>query len=159
MDNKLYLCKKCNEEKPITEFYHSEKRYRSTLCKICHNEDSQNRRREKIEEQGGGERIPNGLNKYHDRIQKEQTFKFLKLLGWKFIDGKWFKEGIKELRDGKVYWINVTPTEKRTKKRVTPELTQEVLRLYELGTSQNEIGRMLNRNPSVIHRIIKNHGE
>ena len=112
------LCKWCNQVKDVTEFYKGSR----SRCKKCHNEldahvDRERRLQKKIEN-GGSERVPMIPNKYADEWQKEQTFWFLKEIGWTFDEEtkKWYKDGIKT-KDG--VFMKIKPYSKNYSKNVS----------------------------------------
>jgi hypothetical protein len=107
------VCKFCEELKPLEEFgvYTRNTKQFKPRCKDCERILESKKYRQKIEDRGGSERVPPKPNRYNCRIQKEQTFEFLTLLGWKFNEDKgiWFKDGIKT-EDG--LFINIKVQEK-----------------------------------------------
>jgi len=118
-------CRTCGEYLSIEYFYYyvSEKTGRYNLsCPDCKECDRENARRKSAEERGnaGSEKVLATPNKYKDADQKEITFTFMKMMGWKFNEEKgiWY-DNIKKTKDGE--FIGVwTPTPKKVR---PPKLT------------------------------------
>ncbi len=102
-------CRTCGTELEITKdnFYYrinSKGKYAfsSPDCRECYLErDRGYREKVKEEQYAGSDIVLLKPNKYVDHIQKEQTFKFLTLMGWKFNEerGIWY-DNIKKTKDG-----------------------------------------------------------
>jgi hypothetical protein len=93
-------------------------------CKRCYLEKDRLDRLYKKENEGcGSNTIYQTPNKYADDIQKNQTFEFLTLLGWKFNEEKgiWY-DGIKKTKDGE--FIGVWEPRHKKKKQYIPKLTE-----------------------------------
>jgi hypothetical protein len=117
------VCSYCKVNKPREEYgFYTKKTKRNTIirsrCKECEKVIEGAKYRKRVENKGGSDKCPPKPNRYTDRYQKEQTFEFLILLGWKFNEEKgiWWKEGLKT-EDG--VFINI-PKDVRTRKR-TPK--------------------------------------
>lgn len=116
-----YTCRICDEYLSEDNYYcyirNGKKRPHRRNCKQCQCEmDRENY--EKIRLKGsGGKRTPRKPNTYDDEIQKEQTFQFLTLMGWKFNEEKgiWYDD-IKKDKDGNM--IGVWEKKKRIYKTV-----------------------------------------
>jgi hypothetical protein len=110
-------------------------------CKDCERINESKKYRQKIEDRGGSERVPPKPNKYNCRIQKEQTFEFLTLLGWKFNQDKgiWFKDGIKT-EDG--LFINIKVPEKKLKPIVYREPQKQGRKPHKSWEHKDEIRRL-----------------
>ena len=102
-------CRTCGSDLEINKenFYYTisaKGRYKfsSPDCRECYAEkDKAYRERIKEQDEYGSDMIISKPNKYVDHIQKEQTFKFLTLMGWKFNEEKgiWYDD-IKKTKDG-----------------------------------------------------------
>lgn len=100
-DNTEYKkCKTCNKWKHVDQYYfhNRELNRRFSSCIPCEVEKNRQLSLKRKEEQGGSLTVPKSPNKYFDRFQKENTFQFMQLMGWKFNEEKgiWWKEGIKD---------------------------------------------------------------
>jgi len=92
------VTKKCAECKRVlaVAFY-----YKSSLgtcfknCKTCHVKLTQEKVISNKIARGGSDRVPPNPNVFADSEQKSQTHQFLKLLGWSYTDGVWWKKGFK----------------------------------------------------------------
>lgn len=117
-------CVLCLEYKNLKEFYFAKtvQAYQSK-CKKCHNQVAHQKQAQAYEYKkincGGSERVPPKAGVFADEYQKEQTFWVMKLMGWTYNEehNKWFKDGIKELQDGKVKWFNIPEKIVKPKKR------------------------------------------
>ncbi len=129
------FCVGCNTWKLKTEYFVAKNKTRNTFtifkrCKWCHNSTNRDKAKlyweERRKNYGGSENVSAKPNTYADEYQKEQTFWLMKLLGWSYNEeqGIWTKKGIKELKEGKIYWPNVKETKKVVKfnpqKKVLP---------------------------------------
>jgi hypothetical protein len=98
--------KKCNEclhWKTLDQFYKM-RDGKSPKCSVCMTKLASEKRKKKVEEEGGLKRVSETPNVYYGDIQKEQTFQFLELMGYIYNEqyGIWEKPGYKEIIDGKV---------------------------------------------------------
>ena len=84
-------CLDCNKVKYKDSFYKSKNNVLYKCCKLCYSNKFSNT----IKENGGSIRVPNRPDTYTDIYQKQQTFEFLKLCGWEYTNGIWWKKGIK----------------------------------------------------------------
>lgn len=106
---KFKECRTCGEllEVSTENFYLTQAangtlRFASPDCRPCFlKKDRLDRLRKKEETHYGSNAIYSKPNTYVDDIQKDQTFQFLTLLGWKFNEEKgiWY-DGIKKTEDG-----------------------------------------------------------
>lgn len=109
-------CTHCKKDIPITSFYEGHLKYPGSPCSSCIRKQNEQKRYEKIMENGGSERVSQKPNTYVDEFQKAQTFMVLERLGWIYNDnGVWSKEGVKTADN---VWLNI-PTEKKTVRRPT----------------------------------------
>lgn len=126
-------CVTCYEVKPPTEFYPSQQ---TRVCKVCQRQTNRERYHDKLADNGGNNRIPTNPNIYADKIQKQNTFELLQLLGYLFNEelGIWTKEGWKELVDGQLHFpkMNLKGYKKRNDNR-TPE--HLILQIKELSST------------------------
>ena len=90
------VCIVCEIEHPIEYFYFYKpgKPSRSKLCKKCENKRDRMYDPKAPENCGGSESVIKQPNRYRDQWQKEQTFQFLQLMGWKFNEEKgiWYDD-------------------------------------------------------------------
>lgn len=117
-------CRTCKDTLPIDAFYfyisesNGKVRLATPDCRECDKRKSRHKRREDISETGS-EKVYVNPNVYKDAKQKEQTFQFLRLLGWKFNEEKgiWYDD-IKKTKDG--MFIGVwSPSVKKISERLT----------------------------------------
>lgn len=112
------ICNVCNVLKPLEDFYSNltrGKRYYQNRCRICTNKVHHERSIEyKLKMQRGSERVCTHPNQYPDDMQRKQVFGVMDRLGYLFNEemGIWLKEGIKELRDGQIFFPKVRPKRK-----------------------------------------------
>jgi len=167
------VCMTCNEVKHFDEFgkytkYPDKPRSRCRACdKIIENQ----RYREKIDMKGGNDRCPPKPNRYADDWQREQTFEFLQLLGWKFNQNKgiWYKDGIKT-EDG--VFINIKkPFNEPKPKSIKPilkrgrmlhkawEQKDDIRKLRKEGMKFYELAMMFNASQPTIREIVYTENE
>lgn len=103
-------------------------------CKECYNEKEREARlTRKLENEYGADRVISMPNKYADDIQKQQTFQFLTLMGWKFNEEKgiWYDD-IKKTKDGEFIGVWAKRIRSKTKrKKIQPNEFVE----YQLDVS------------------------
>jgi hypothetical protein len=171
------FCVGCNTWKPKTEYFVAKNKSRNTItlfkrCKWCHNTNNREKAKQYWEDRrknyGGSEHIYTKPNTYVDEYQKEQTFWLMQLLGWTYneIEGIWTKEGIKELRDEKIFWVNVKPKIKPPKKEPKKKLpngyrkdvdVEKIIKLKNLGWSHTMIANELGCSIPTVRDRIKNY--
>jgi len=101
MSDNYKFCEGCDEYKLKDEFYKSHQTgcyFRK--CKKCHNKNNKEAARlywiERKKNHGGSQKILMKPDEYTDEWQKEQVFWLMELLNWKYTDGVWWKEGVKD---------------------------------------------------------------
>jgi hypothetical protein len=116
-------CRTCGEYLSIESFYYyvSEKTGRKNLatpdCRECDKEKT-NRRRSEERGDAGSQKVLRHPNTYKDKDQRDITFTFMKMMGWKFNEdnGVWYDD-IKKTKDGE--FIGVwAPTLKKKKRQL-----------------------------------------
>ena len=138
-------CRTCGDYLEVNKdnFYYTianngKERFNSPDCKMCYTErDREQRRLEKLDEDYIGlNAIKPKPGQWGCPIQKEQTFQFLTLIGWKYNAEKnlWY-DNIKKTSDGK--FIGVWAREKLRRKTITKtgefikiQLTEETFKPF-----------------------------
>ena len=143
-------CGKCGEYLPIEEFYQTKKTKTKSVyifprCIQCCREEEQQKERDRIEEQGGSNRVLLKPNKYVDDIQRQQTFQFLTLLGWKFNEenGVWYDD-IKKTKDGEFIGV-LKKSSNRTICGQEVTFTLETLPDYRFKRNRNSLPQEIQR--------------
>ncbi len=132
-NNDYKFCIGCEEYKLLSEYYQDKKTGKVfKKCKNCHNKAARKAQDAYWEEKRntvGIETVDPRPGVFLCPVQKEQTHWLLNLIGWKLVDNKWVKDGIKEWKDGKIVWNNVPETKKKKRKGPTPkaELDMDVV--------------------------------
>ena len=167
------ICKTCNEIKSLDQYGRYTK-YPDTPkphCKNCERIREGAKYRAKVDKKGGNDRCPPKPNRYADHNQKEQTFEFLLLLGWKFNENKgiWWKEGIKT-EDG--VFINIKKKVKVPKPKPVRGLMKrgrkahpawlrkdDIRKLRKEGMKFHELSKLFNATPPTIREIVYSENE
>jgi hypothetical protein len=110
------LCSDCNEYKPLDQYYLSHAGNPVKKCKTCYKKYHRDKVEHKFKENGGTNHYYMDCDRYTTQEQKDQVFMVMEVLGWTYTDGVWLKKGIKELIDGNIVWLNITPTVKKERK-------------------------------------------
>jgi len=75
----MKICRICEKEKFEDQYYSSNE----TACKRCLLDRDRVKRKNKVIEKGGSDRVPQKPNTWADETQMEQTHQFLEILGYK----------------------------------------------------------------------------
>ncbi len=163
-------CEMCNtwKIKSVDFYLHQNGHTVYKNCKECHRKKEAIGREKRLAERGGSDRIPVQPNQYSDIYQKEQTFQFMQLLGWKFNEenGKWWKPNLKTenglfnfeeelLLKKKVFIVGKTAKNGRKySTKITLEIFEKMKEMKDNGIPQIKIAKELNLNPSTISKWI-----
>lgn len=140
------FCPSCEEYKLKSNYYASKqtgKLFRR--CKDCHNTAAKKAQSVYWDEKKstiGIESIDPRPGVFLCPVQKEQTHWLLNLIGWKQVNDKWVKDGIKEWNDGKIVWPNVPEQPKKTRKGPKPQAVLDmdlINKMREQGMTFNQI--------------------
>jgi hypothetical protein len=95
------ICGICKIWKPYSLFYRNKKKLQYRCIQCTKDYEKVRRTKERIDNQGGNDIKPQP-NQYANEVQKNEVFKIMLSLGWKFNEDnqKWWKKGIKD-SDGK----------------------------------------------------------
>ena len=154
-------CTKCHEWKYFDDyhFHQKTKGIRFAECKTCQKEKDKLQHEEYLENNGGHDRILMKPNQYMDDIQKDQTFQFMKILGYTFDEesGIWFKEGVKTIEDGRIVFHLVKSSRKNRGKgkKISPMLRDKVISYRQKGYSMGRISLITGVSDSSICKILK----
>ena len=88
-------CAECKQVLAVAYYYKSSLGTCFKNCKTCHVRLTQEKVISNKIARGGSDRVPPNPNVFADSEQKSQTHQFLKLLGWSYTDGVWWKKGFK----------------------------------------------------------------
>lgn len=163
-DTKLY-CYDCEEWLPKEDFYPRLK----VRCKKCERSLDSRERAEKRAENGGSAKVPSKPNTYVDIYQKEQTFNFMKAMGYTFNEenGIWYKLPWKD-KDGNFPLLDDYARSKpkpktrgkhtkRKKSEISQEVRDQVIMLHKEGYSAVEVSKLTNQPHGTIWRWIENY--
>lgn len=161
--SKMRVCKQCGKEKPATtEYFHKDKKWLMTRCKVCRNNDYfdnkefiSKRSKERYRRLNPKEEIPNGYKRCNTCNQlKLSTTEF-------FSRSSKMKDRLngrcKECRKEKEYSNKINEI-KRKRKEYYGENKAVVLernRVYQLKWNQSDHGRKLNRGYVEKRRTLK----
>ena len=157
------VCTRCNELKHIDEFYYHSKTtgVKFADCITCHKIKEKSNWEERLEKNGGHDRILSKGNQYMDEIQKEQTFMVMGILGYTFHEehGVFLKEGVKTIEDGKIKFHLVSSSRKNRGKgkKISQSLKDRILLYRQKGYSMGRISLITGVSDSSICKIIKEH--
>lgn len=164
INNELY-CYDCEEWLDKSLFYPNLK----VRCKKCECAKDSQERAEKRAENGGSAKVRNNPNVYVDIHQKEQTFDFMKAVGYTFNEEKgiWYKLPWKD-QDGNFPLLDTygrpsrkiikrRPHTKRKRSDISQEEKDEVIRLHTEGYSQKQIALITNQPNGTIWRWVEKH--
>jgi hypothetical protein len=113
--NNSKICSHCGERKATTYFYNSR-----SQCKTCvlifERERRLGQNNERLEENGGSERVPQTVGVFADIYQKRQTEQLLKILGWEYsTENKlWYKA---PYNDANGVWYDIKTGKPLVKKK------------------------------------------
>jgi hypothetical protein len=145
------ICKKCNEIKPITEFYISKSKYRAGYCKVCISLYDKEKYEKYKEDNCGGVRILKYPNCFTNDTQKECTFQLMESMGFKFNEEKqiWWKPGFRT-EDG--IFIFIKPRLKRKRQYLTKQMLREIYELFEKNVAVSKIALKYNTHENTIYK-------
>ena len=162
MDEKV--CRKCGELKPITEYYNNKSR--SSICKLCIKiEDKKKYWEEKIENDGGF-LVRQEPNVYTNDIQRQATFRTMKLFGWTFNEENniWYKlpfknpDGTFNLKNNKIKEDFVFVEKFKTKRKIDENKRLRINKVVELTNekyTQEQICGILKITKPTIRAYLK----
>ncbi len=158
------LCNLCEEYVHNDNWYWSKRsKTRSTLtrsayCKKCTGEKYGRDYKQKLRERGGSEYVHAKAGVFADDIQKELVFEVMISFGYIYNEeiGVWFKEGVKELIDGKIVFPKVKP-HKKTRESLTPEQIEKIHQYHNEGIGFMKIAKLIDRHPSTVYKRLQNY--
>jgi hypothetical protein len=143
-------CIQCGEYLPIEKYYRTQKRkddstYHFPKCISCMRDNDRKKELERIEEQGGSNRVLLKPNRYVDELQRQQTFEFLTAIGWKYNEenGIWYDD-IKKTKDGEFIGV-LKKTNNRTIDGKIVKFTEETLPIYQFKINKNSLSAHIQR--------------
>lgn len=158
-------CNDCEQWLPKTDFYPRLK----IRCRVCECKKDSIERAEKRAEAGGSAKVPNKPNTYVDIHQKQQTFDFMKAIGYTFNEenGIWYKLPWKD-QDGNFPLIEEygRPSRKiirrkahtkRKRSEISQEEKDEVIKLFMEGYSNKQIAKLTGQANGTIWRWVEKH--
>ena len=157
-------CLICNEIKPIIEFYNSAYKNPINKCKTCYKKYHRDKIAQQMEDKGGSDTYSSEPDKYTSKIQKEQTFMFMRVCGWTYTDGVWWKKGIKtkdkvwecfEEKEKVVRKIQVNRGRK-IKKGVW-NCKEDIIKRIEAGERYSDVADIYGCSHTTLRTIISNY--
>lgn len=120
------FCGVCGVWKPFSLFYRNKKKLQYRCIQCTKDYEKVRRTNERIINQGGNKIKPQP-NHYANETQKNEVFKIMLSLGWKFNEDnqKWWKKGIKD-SDGNFPAIKKYLSSKGIKYKKTKELVDKM---------------------------------
>lgn len=134
-------------------------------CRECECIRDSIERAEKRAENGGSAKVRNNPNTYVDIYQKQQTFDFMKAVGYTFNEEKgiWYKLPWKD-QDGNFPLLDtygnkkcVRKSPRRSKHDITQEEKDEVIRLYNEGYKFVDITKITGTPNGTVWRWVEKH--
>jgi hypothetical protein len=156
MSDKLFECYNCNELMELTKFYNRNGKPYSYCCKLCQKEiEREKSLQHKLDNFGAG-KVLNKPNTYMNDIQQQSTFEVMQSLGYKFdtSTGIWYKSGVKEIIDGKPYFLKINKLKRRAHK-LTPEVRAVIDELLAKGITNNQIALRVNVSITTIRTYVR----
>jgi hypothetical protein len=156
-------CAECKKVLPAAYFYKSHLGTLFKYCRKCHVQISNKANYQSKLENGGSTRVPVKPNVYADHVQEEQTHQFLKLCGWSYTNGVWWKKGFKTA--DKV-WECFTETD--TKKKIGHtkggrktltiyENTEQIIKDFEEGLNYFDLAYIYKCSHTSIRKLIRDY--
>jgi hypothetical protein len=155
-------CQDCDQWLPKTDFY---KRLKCRCIKCELKKDSLGRA-EKRAENGGSAKVWTKPNTYVDIHQKEQTFEFMKAVGYTFNEenGIWYKLPWKD-KDGNFPLLDTYGRKskkrgkhtRRSKHDITQEEKDDVIRLFTDGHTTKQITEITGTPNGTVWRWVEKH--
>lgn len=154
-------CAECKEVLAVAFYYKSSLGTCFKYCKKCHVRLTQEKVVANKVESGGSTRVPPKPNTFADATQKSQTHQFLKLLGFSYTDGVWWKKGFKT--KDKVWECFVeTPKQKRKgnntggrKILAIHQQIDQIVKDYEEGINYFDLADIYKCSHTSIRKLIR----
>lgn len=158
-------CSSCMEYKTLHEFYLSKTKKTVKMCKSCYVKHYKEKAQQKMDDNGGPDTYYKEPDRYTSQLQKDQVFMVMESIGWTYVDGVWFKKGIKELIDGNIVWPNIIPTIKKEKKRpLIPHgrkiksgvwnNTEKIVKMIEEGYTYFDVAETFDCSHTTIRSVV-----
>lgn len=155
-------CSDCNEYKPVTDYYLSHTGNPVRKCKTCYKKYHSDKVKDKFRENGGKDHYYSDPDRYTTQEQKDQVFMVMEVLGWNYIDGVWWKEGVKT-PDKK--WLLFEETNKPKRKSPTVSYGRKVksgvwnnvdkiVKLIEEGYTYKDVADTFDCSHTTIRTVI-----
>ena len=151
------ICKTCRENKHHSEYYIYKGIYVFPNCKACTSKKDKENHKKEVEKKGGSEFVHSTPGVFACPIQKENTFKILKSLGYQLNEEKniWWKPGVKEIVDNKpVFLLHRKGPGKDKLKQI-----MKVLDLHKSGMNGKKIATKTNLSATTVYKIIRENEE
>jgi hypothetical protein len=139
MEEERKVCVKCGEEQDIDEYYILKNGKINNQCKTCLKEYSNFYHQKKREEEEN-ERVPMQPNRYMNDAQKQDTFKFMQVLGWTFNEEEqiWYKLPLKD-KDGKFHFPNQKVKILNDRKEYMKQYMKQYMKKYYAKNSRKKV--------------------
>ena len=156
-------CAECKEVLAVAHYYKSSLGTCFKFCKRCHVKITQDKVVANKIESGGSTRVPPKPNVFADETQKFQTHQFLKLLGWSYTDGVWWKKGFKT--KDKV-WECFVEADKQKRKGHSKggrkvlliyQQTEQIIKDHEEGINYFELANIYKCSHTSIRKLIRDY--
>lgn len=156
-------CHTCKEVKPIEEYYNSSYKNPIRKCKPCYKKYHKDKVKQQMEDKGGADNYFSDPNRYTSDIQKEQTFMLMRLFGWTYTDGIWWKKGIKtkdkvwECFDEKEKRIRTQTNAGRKIKKGVWNCTDDIIKRIESGERYSDVADIYQCSHTTLRTIVSNY--
>jgi len=157
----MKVCTKCNKEKEESElntYWHSThgKHYVRGYCKVCealakkiYKQHSRKTFSFDDDLWDGTEDYYKNPNEYVDEHQKIAVFRLMRIFGWKFHKGMWYKEPLK-LKDGT--WPTVKKSDRENGKNLPQHTIDKIRELFKEGKKNWEIAHICGVHSSTAYK-------
>jgi hypothetical protein len=156
-------CQTCNEVKPIEEFYNSAYKNPIRKCKTCYKKYHRDKVQQHMDDKGGQDNYFADPDRYTSEIQKEQTFMVMRLCGWKYTDGVWWKKGIKtkdkvwECFEEKPKLIRTQTNAGRKIQKGVWNCIDDIIKRIESGERYSDIADIYECSHTTLRTIVSNY--
>jgi hypothetical protein len=156
-------CCLCEKVLSLDDFYKGIRGTPFKSCKKCHVSSATKANQQSVLDNGGSTRVPVKPNVFADHVQQDQTHQFLRLLGWSYTDGVWWKKGIKTAEK---VWEGFVETPKLKRKghtkggRKTLAIHQQVdqiIKDYEEGGDYFKLAGIYKCSHTSIRKLIRDY--
>jgi hypothetical protein len=156
-------CEECKQVLAVAYFYKSSLGSPFKNCKKCHVRLTQEKVVANKVESGGSTRVPPKCNIFADETQKSQTHQFLKLCGWSYTNGVWWKKGIKTAENKWERFVEVDKPKRTGHKKggrkilAIHQQVEQIIKDYEKDINFFELAHIYKCSHTSIRKLIRDY--